>query len=383
MSCLAEKDQTIAEVRQQMRQVEEEKNIVIEEKETVLRGEIDRLERQLGCVNQQLERSEQVIAQFQRQITELEQLRPTTDTSSSSKEQRASIKLTWREGGKAPCRTSGPCYAAVDSSTLYVRVLYQMFSYTTSTSSWSKLPDSPTRDCPSTIINNLLTLVGGCNHRGTIINQLFSLTVEGGRRRWTEKFPSMPTKRRRPTALCAGTALIIAGGRSKDGSRLQAVEVLNTETLQWFTAADLPKPLSLTPAAVCGDQIYILGESNMYTCSVLSLMQSCKSFLASIRNREARVWREVGASPVSVTTPVSIHGKLLTIGGWSSDNKSTTAVHMYNPTTDSWEVISHMGAPRHDCIAVVLPNNQLMVVGGCTAAEAITETDSVEFAYVK
>ena len=39
---------------------------MIEEKETVLRGEIDRLERQLGCVNQQLEESEQVIAQFQR-----------------------------------------------------------------------------------------------------------------------------------------------------------------------------------------------------------------------------------------------------------------------------------------------------------------------------
>ena len=69
----------------------------VEEKKRELRqkmGEIDRLERQLRHVNQQLEESEKGIAQIQRQITELEQLR---------KEQRASIKLTWREGKKAPC----------------------------------------------------------------------------------------------------------------------------------------------------------------------------------------------------------------------------------------------------------------------------------------
>ena len=63
----------------------------------------------------------------------------------------------------------------------------------------------------------------------------------------------------------------------------------------------------------------------------------------------------------------------LAIGGKDSDNKSTTAVHMYNPTTDSWEVISHMGTPRWGCVAAAIPNNQLMVVG-------IMEIDSVEFA---
>ena len=119
----------------------------------------------------------------------------------------------------------------------------------------------------------------------------------------------------------------------------------------------------------------------MYTCSVHVLIQSCVSFLASIRNRGARVWKEVAApSPVKWTTCVSVHGQLLTIGGKDSDKKPTTAVHMYNPTTDSWEVISHMGTPRWQCIVAVLPNNQLVVVGGYTAAN---ETDLVEFAHVK
>ena len=187
----------------------------------------------------------------------------------------------------------------------------------------------------------------------------------------------MPTERRGSTALCTGAALIVAGGM-KYGPALQVVEVLNTETLQWSTAANLPRPLCQAPAAVCGDHVYILGKSNMYTCSIFALIQSCQSFLPSLLNK---VWRNVAAPPVTDTTCVSIHDRLLAVSGRDSHRKSTTAVHIYNPTTDSWEVVSHMGIPRYSCIPAVLPNNQLMVVGGCISA--FVETDSVEFATIE
>ena len=73
------------------------------------RHDRERLERWIGSVKQKLEKSEQMIAQFQRRIIELEQERAATDTSSSSKQQSSSlarIKMTWREGEKAPCRMS-------------------------------------------------------------------------------------------------------------------------------------------------------------------------------------------------------------------------------------------------------------------------------------
>ena len=190
----------------------------------------------------------------------------------------------------------------------------------------------------------------------------------------------MPTKRSESIALCTGTALIVAGGRNL--ATLKTVEVLNIDALQWFSAADLPQPLSLLPAAVCGDHIYILKDSIMYTCSVSALILPHKSAPARSMNKSTEVWRKVAAPPVTATTCncESIHGQLLAIGGMKSDRKSTTAVHMYNPTADSWEVISHMGTPQYYCIAAVLPNNQLMVVGGCTNHGA---TDSVELATVE
>ena len=373
---LRDKDETIEDGHQQLKQLEIEKNEAIE-----------RLERQMGRLNQQVEEGERIIAQFQTQIAEVEQLRSATDTIPKSKEQsssKVSIKLTWRERAKAPCPlVFSHCAAAVCSSTVYVRVLYQVYAYTINTCSWSQLPDYPTNCCPIVVINNLLTLVGGTKSISLmhITNQLFSLTGEGSSKlKWTERFSRMPTKRGGTIALCTGTALIVAGGMTKDYPHLITTEVMNTITKQWSTAADLPQPplyfYTPAPAAVCGDHIYILGKSSMYTCSVLTLIQSC----ISSRKRDTGVWKEVAAPPVTSTTSVSINGRLLVVGGTGSNEKTTAAVHMYNPSTDSWEVISHMGTPRWNCIAAVLPSSQLMVMGGITMTNF--ETDSVELATI-
>ncbi|MCG8625843.1 MAG: hypothetical protein MJE68_28085, partial [Proteobacteria bacterium] len=77
-------------------------------------------------------------------------------------------------------------------------------------------------------------------------------------------------------------------------------------------------------------------------------------------------WNRIADLPVRYSTAVSLHGRLLAIGGKDSKGQPTTAVHMYQPTTNSWEVISHMTTPRYLCLSAVLPDNQLMVVGGKT-----------------
>ena len=338
---LAQKDQTIAQKEQALR----EKDETIAEKLV----EINQLGRQLGRVNKQLRESEQ------RRIVELEQLRSATDAAPRSQEQsssRASIKLTWREGRRAvpQCKQSDPYTVGVVGNTLYIRTWSQeIFGYTILSSSWSRLPNSPISDCPSVIINNLLTLIGG-SHDGTITNQLFSLTGEGSDRRWTEEFPPMQTERWKSIALSTETALIVAGGRAKDRSSLNTTEVMNIATKQWSTAADLPQSVVRAPAAVCGDQVYILGKPSMYTCSVTILTQPQSLNIVG-------VWSKVATPPVTQTTCVSIHDRLLAIGGKDSDKEPSTAIHMYSPTTDSWEVISHMRTPRRLCIAAVLPNN--------------------------
>ena len=372
---LRQKDGTIAMSQRLVRQRQEEIDRLNQEKARK-EQENEQLRRENNHVSERLAESERVVAQCQGRITELEQLMLATETSHDSKQQNSQridrIRMTWREEGKAPCKLSYNYNTAANSTTLYIRIMNTIYSYNASTF-WSQLPDTPTWECPSVIITDLLTLIGGY-FGGTTSNQLFSLTGEGSGRRWTEVFPAMPTKRAGSTALCTGTDLIVAGGIANGTTNI--VEIMNISTLQWSTATDLPLPLYHAPGAVCGDHIFILSllgsSTSMCTCSVSALLQSVWS------RPTADVWNRVTAPPVTKTTCVSTHGRLLAIGGRLASGMSTADVYMYDSTADSWEVISRMPTPRSQCAAAVLHNCQLVVVGGKTTD--LDRTDLIEIA---
>ena len=430
-----QKDATIAEKEQQLRQyrveltqnnqqlvrekqqVEQEMDRIVQEKNQQHRQQIKQLERekqqaiqekerQLGRVNQQLEESERLIADFGKRNIELEeevrvlrsQVQGKDGGAKAGAVSRTDFKLRWREGEKAPCEMSEYSDTIVHNGTVYCKydVKNKVYAYHISSSSWSLTPDCPCNGFALAVVDGLLTTVGGFGRDLKSTNKLLSLTGKGSGRRWTEIFPPMPTKRFGTSALCTGTTLIAAGGNS--GSKeeaLKTVEVLNTETREWHTAADLPQPLSSSSTALCGDLVYLLGgfdkdkvgTNSMYSCSVTSLLSSTGSSslgerLISTLTRSSKVspWNRVADLPIKVSTAVSLHGRLLAIGGKDSKDEPTTAVHMYQPTTNSWEVISHMTMPRYHCLSAVLPDNQLLVVGGATTGDE--ECDSVEFGTV-
>ena len=305
-------------MNQQLRQLQLEKNHAVREKSR----QIEEKERQFGRVNQQLEASEQVVAQFGRRIAELEQQLSQRDQqkakASSSGKELTSFKLTWREGKRAPYRMYRNYDTVVDGNTVYVKnsSTVNIYSYNVISDSWSQLPDCAHESCSMTVINGYLTTIGGQAYPNNF-NELFSLTGKGSGRRWTQQFPPMPTKRGLTTSLCTGTTLIVAGGRGVGGA-LSTVEVMDTETHQWSTAADLPQPTYYASATVCGDQLYMLGGvegcyyvKSTYTCSVSALLQSCvleakiqKSFLKD----KAAVWRQIADLPVTESSCESFYG---------------------------------------------------------------------------
>ena len=405
---LTEKDEQLEDLRQTYNHVKHERdqaNKQVVEREKQLQQERDEArrrseerERQLGRVNQQLQEAEQLVAQFEKRVAELEQLLSQRDQqnpkASSRGKELASIKLKWREGKRAPLGMFRYCDAVVNGNIVYVRdgSTVKIYSYDATTDSWCRLPNCVNKHSSLTVINGRLTAVGGFSS-----NELFSLTA---RSKWTKEYPPMPTKRQLTISLCTGATLIVAGGRGDGAIVLSTVEVMNTENHQWSTAADLPRPMYWASATVCGDCIYMLGgvvdefytpTKSVYTCSVSALLQSCvpSSLVAKLKRTflsdKARVyvWRQVSDLPAIHSTCESFHGRLLAIGGADDSNQATTAVYKYSSTSNSWEVISHMTTARYDCFTVVLPNNQLMVMGGRTDNIHVwTSTDTVELANV-
>ena len=405
--------------------IKREKNDIIREKELTIvtsQKECQQLRGQLQHVTQQLASSQQVTAQFQTQIQGLEQqqlhrksptevlakpqpsLRDPPQTYHSEISTRAvtrdSFTLRWREAKKAPCGMIRGPNAIVDGDMVYLRTggTRKIYTYKSTDETWNQLPECKTQYCSLAVVNNLLTTIGGRNSGDKVTNQLFSLTGEG-RGTWREVFQSMPTKRSSSVAMCTGQALIVAGGVDQDLQTLRTVEAMDIDTKEWSPAADLPDPLYRASITLCQDCIYIIGgfsgsksTTSVYTITLTNLFlprrsrslgeRLAQSLSALTRLARSNVWNKVADLPVTLSTCVTLHGRLLAIGGCDFKNTPTSDVHIYHPTSNPWEVISKMNISRDYCFAAVLPSNKLMVVGGRTTSSFSSETDSVEIATV-
>ena len=376
------KDQQLAGKDHQLQQ--KEAAIAVHQQEIQhLRQQLEFGEQVTAEFQQNLLDSEKTIQDLQRQIQELQQQlqqRP----SQKEMEDSGSIKL------KAPRKMVGG-EAVVDGSIAYFRcgfLVKEVYSYDSSNEKWSELPKCPNHGFSLAMVHGFLTTIGGQTPNDEFTNSLLSFSDK----KWTKWLPPMPTKRWLTAAVCSGNLLVVAGGTGEGYKKLSTVEVMDTETLQWSTASSLPHPLSEASATLCGDQVYMLGgrdqsgkrSKSVFTCSLASLRQSCQSKSLGTRLKTMslakghKVWHQLADTPFVSSMCASLHGhgQLLAVGGEDSVRNATASIHVYNTTTNSWEVIRHMATPRSQCLVAVLPHDELMVVGGDVT------NDSFEFVTV-
>ena len=287
------------------------------------------------------------------------------------------ITLSRRDGSKAPfgiCRGA----AVVDGNIAYfMGWCGEACSYNSISRKWRKLPKYPYEYSSLAVVKGQLTAIGGCEYSGKdtcYTNRLLSLNSSQSLKSWSAIFPSMPTKRRGTTAITSKEHLIVAGGTTGPGGtdNINTVEVMDTKTLVWSTVASLPHPYYLASATVCGDHLYLLGgldnkgkTKSVLTCSLTELLQSSSS---------SSVWHRVADAPAYYSTCATVNEQLLAVGGCDENRTPSTAIHKYNPTSNSWDHRSNMPTARYLCLVAVLPTNEMMAVGGYISRVKKTET---------
>ena len=400
-SVISEREVQIQDLQQQLHT----KDYQLQQREAVIAAH----QQEIQQLRQQLQSSEQVIAEFQqnllerentiqgqqRQIQELlRQQRPrqTEDQQQKEEEEEASdgtvtedsvMLMSCRDGEKAPYKMWGEV-AAVDGSMAYFSGdprSKKVYAHDSSSKTWSELPICPNYGFSLAIVNTHLTAIGGKMPNREVTSSLLSLTDNN----WKEQFPPMPTKRCATAAVCSGRSLVVAGGTGEGDWDLSAVEVMDTETLQWSTASSLPHPLYQGSATLCGDQVYMLGgrdlsgkrSKSVFTSSLATLLESCQpqSLEAQLKASGPEVWHQLADTPFTSSTCASMHGRMLIVGGRDSGDKERTTIHVYKTKTNSWEVIGYMMTPRCRCPVAILSDNELIIVGGLTPN---WKTDSVE-----
>lgn len=275
-----------------------------------------------------------------------------------------SLRLTWRKCPDAPQPLArGSAVIDKTTHTAYFSDNVHIYAYEWLREKWSRLPECPQPNHTLTVVGGLLTTVGGGEvssyaSSGQYSNTLLSLVGEGHNMKWEKRLPPIPTERAWTAVVCSREHLVVIGGVGRGRRFVDTVEVMNTETHQWFTASNLPIPLSNATATVVGDSVYVFGGSDCLgvtrsalTCSLTALLQSCQLPPSQVPS----LWHQVADVPSYRSTCVALIGQLVAVGGCDSDRKPTNAVYAYNPAPDLWITISRMSTPRRRCLAVHLP----------------------------
>ena len=272
-----------------------------------------------------------------------------------------------------PIAMSGSVQSVVVQGTVYIGGGYAgdddyiIMAYGITSGKWTTLP--PYRTCyfAMTAINNQLVLVGGEDH-GDASKVLGVWDADN--KQWTHPYPVMHTARSHCSAVVYNEWLVVAGGVA-GGKHLSSVEVINIDTKQWFSGPPTPTPWCCMKTATVGDVCYFMGGfttsyigTNMvYSVSLSALTTGLNSNNASTSERQ--IWKEISGLQTTFSSPLSISGSLLAVGGKDKKNKSVTAIHLYQPGTGEWVKVGGLPAPpRYNCTCAMITDREMLVAGG-------------------
>ena len=165
--------------------------------------------------------------------------------------------------------------------------------------------------------------------------------------------------------------LAVAGGW--DGGRLSSVEVMNTDSKQWYAAPPTPTPWSRMRTAIVGDTCYFMGgytggcivaTTVVYSVSLPALISQLRSLDSRERGKQHQIWKEIPRLQTTRSTPLSIRGSLFAVGGVDRDDKAVTAILLYQPDTGEWVKVGDLPTPRYWSTCAMITDTEMLVAGG-------------------
>ena len=237
--------------------------------------------------------------------------------------------------------------------------------YDISSGKWTKLPPYELHYFAMTVVNNHLVLVGGWGPHGSskVLGVWRAESTE-----WTHPYPEMPTERSSSSAVVYNKWLVVAGGYGIDMGMLSTVEVMNTDNKQWFAGPPTPIPWMGMKTAIVEDTCYFMGgaygnTSEIYHTSLPALISRLFS------TKKDQIWKIIPKSPNALSTPLSIGGYLLSVGGVD------TSIHLYQPDTRNWVKVGDLPTPRDNCTCAMITDKEIIVAGGGTKMDKYNVSD--------
>ena len=253
---------------------------------------------------------------------------------------------------------------------------YTVVEFDINSRRWTTLPLYEASFFAMTATSTQLVLVGGEGEHGASK----VLGVWGpDRNEWSHPYPEMPTGRSSCSAVVSNEWLVVAGG-SLGGNKSSCVEVLNTDSKQWYTGPPTPVAWSHMKTAVVGGMGYFMGgeqtrpaAKKVYRLCFQTLASHITSQASSVANRE--IWKEISGLQLSKSAPLSISGSLLAVGGRNKDGRAVTAIHLYQPDSGEWVKVGDLPSPRATCTCAMITDREVLVTGGDDGHQTLKRVD--------
>ena len=247
-----------------------------------------------------------------------------------------------------------------------------VMTYDISTGKWDTLPHYRACKFAMTTINNQLVLVGGSEYYHCNKSKMVGVW-DADYKQWTHPYPEMHTARSKCSAVVHNEWLVVAGGWTGSGEheRLSSVEVMNTNSKKWYAGPPTPIPWHSMKTATVGDECYFMGcynstESPTDTVYCVSLSALTTGLNSS--TSKGQIWKEIQTSK---TTPLSISGSLLAVGGRDKEGVVMTTIHLYQPDTGEWVKVGVLPTPRYNCTCAMITDREMLVAGGWNSANRV------------
>ena len=230
---------------------------------------------------------------------------------------------------------------------------------------WTRISDIPQYECGADIIQSHLTLIGGADAVTHKITGKLSTYVND---HWEEIYPPMPTPRGRFGVALEDNLLITACGCLSEVA-VSTVEVLNTESKQWYSlrSLQLPEPIYSCGMTISSGYVYIGGGMNATEEPTMSYWKLPWSAIQqSVQSRDNTsspvTWEKIADSPFNGSS-LLLNSKLPVLFG-GLDGKARSDIFVYDPTQRRWTAVGNINTEcTYPCV-IPINSYTVFVCGG-------------------
>lgn len=191
--------------------------------------------------------------------------------------------------------------------------------------------------------------------------------------------PTMHDKRFGQSATPLEDGVLVVGGRGPSDVSLNACERFDTKTKTFVPASPMHQDRFRHTAT-------LLADGRLLVTGGYSSQQKRTLDTAEIYDPTTDVWTLLTApmqnGRMDHTATLLPDGRVLIVGGWSSQKGSTLATaDLFNPTDGTFSPASPLPVSCHEQAAVLLPDGAVLIIGGLHIAAGEQKTLSTVFRY--